>query len=73
MRLAGGFEPGAQGEHKLARGFLPVPVRSRHWIADPQFRQALRGWCAREERDVARYMQALRQHSPFREGDEDGT
>lgn len=67
------FEPGAQGEHKLARGFLPVPVRSRHWIAEPQFRLALRGWCAREERDVVRYMQALRQHSPFRDGDEDGT
>lgn len=63
------FEPGAQGEHKLARGFLPTLVRSRHWVADAQFRQALREWCAREERDVARYAQALRRHSPFREGD----
>ncbi len=63
------FEPGAQGEHKLARGFLPTQVRSRHWIADPPFRQALRDWCAREERDVARYAQALRRHSPFRDGD----
>ncbi|WP_433851563.1 GNAT family N-acetyltransferase [Stenotrophomonas nitritireducens] len=64
------FEPGAQGEHKLARGFLPAEVRSRHWIADPQFRQALRDWCAREARDVARYAQALQRHSPFRSGDE---
>ncbi|MGE4460573.1 MAG: GNAT family N-acetyltransferase [Stenotrophomonas sp.] len=63
------FEPGAQGEHKLARGFLPTLVRSRHWVADAQFRQALREWCAREERDVARYAQALRRHSPFRDGD----
>lgn len=63
------FEPGAQGEHKLARGFLPTQVRSRHWIADPPFRQALRDWCAREERDVARYAQALQRHSPFRDGD----
>jgi predicted N-acyltransferase len=31
------FEPGAQGEHKLARGFLPTLVRSRHWVADPEF------------------------------------
>ncbi|WP_313249498.1 GNAT family N-acetyltransferase [Stenotrophomonas acidaminiphila] len=67
------FEPGAQGEHKLARGFLPTLVRSRHWVADAQFRQALREWCAREERDVARYAQALRRHSPFRDGDGDGT
>jgi len=66
------FEPGAQGEHKLARGFLPTLVRSRHWVADAQFRQALREWCAREERDVARYAQALRRHSPFRDGDGDG-
>ena len=63
------FEPGAQGEHKLARGFLPTLVRSRHWVADARFRQALREWCAREERDVARYAQALRRHSPFRDGD----
>lgn len=63
------FEPGAQGEHKLARGFLPAEVRSRHWIADPRFRQALRDWCARETRDVARYAQALQRHSPFRSGD----
>jgi len=62
------FEPGAQGEHKLARGFLPTQVRSRHWVADPPFRQALRDWCAREERDVARYAQALQRHSPFRDG-----
>lgn len=67
------FEPGAQGEHKLARGFLPTLVRSRHWVADAQFRQALREWCAREERDVARYAQALRRHFPFRDGDGDGT
>jgi predicted N-acyltransferase len=63
------FEPGAQGEHKLARGFLPAEVRSRHWIADPRFRQALRDWCTRETRDVARYAQALQRHSPFRSGD----
>lgn len=61
------FEPGAQGEHKLARGFLPVQVRSRHWIADPQFRRALDEWCDREQRDVARYARQLAAHSPFKQ------
>ncbi|AKC88020.1 GNAT family N-acetyltransferase [Pseudoxanthomonas suwonensis] len=61
------FEPGAQGEHKLARGFLPALVRSRHRIADPQFRQALRDWCAEEARSVRRYAATLDAHGPFRD------
>ncbi len=60
------FEPGAQGEHKIARGFLPVRVRSRHWIADPRFGDALRGWCAEERAAIASQQQALRRHAPFR-------
>jgi predicted N-acyltransferase len=60
------FEPGAQGEHKLARGFLPSPVRSRHWIADPAFAEALAPWCADEARSVRRYAEALSTHSPCR-------
>lgn len=60
------FEPGAQGEHKIARGFLPVRVRSRHWIADPRFADALRGWCAEERAAVASQQLALRRHAPFR-------
>jgi len=60
------FEPGAQGEHKLARGFLPTLVRSRHWIADPTFAQALREWCAQETVSVRRYAAQLAAHSPFR-------
>ncbi|MCC7635332.1 GNAT family N-acetyltransferase [Stenotrophomonas rhizophila] len=60
------FEPGAQGEHKLARGFLPQTVRSRHWIAAPDFAGALAGWCGQEREDVARYAQALATHSPFK-------
>ncbi|MFT3757108.1 MAG: GNAT family N-acetyltransferase [Pseudoxanthomonas sp.] len=61
------FEPGAQGEHKIARGFLPSPVRSRHWIADPAFADALRRWCEEETASVRRYAQALAARSPFRE------
>ncbi len=60
------FEPGAQGEHKLARGFLPTEVRSQHWVAHPQFREALRDWCAREREEVSQYAHALQRHSPFK-------
>ena len=60
------FEPGAQGEHKLARGFLPTLVRSRHWIADPAFAAALVPWCLEEAASVLRYRAALDDHSPFR-------
>lgn len=60
------FEPGAQGEHKIARGFLPALVRSRHWIADPGFAQALARWCDEEARSVRRYADTLATHSPFR-------
>jgi predicted N-acyltransferase len=60
------FEPGAQGEHKLARGFLPTLVRSRHWIADPTFAKALAPWCAEEAESIRRYQSLLDAHSPFR-------
>ncbi|WP_314103981.1 GNAT family N-acetyltransferase [uncultured Stenotrophomonas sp.] len=62
------FEPGAQGEHKLARGFLPQPVRSRHWIAEPAFAEALAGWCEQERQEVQRYARVLADHSPFKDG-----
>lgn len=59
------FEPGAQGEHKIARGFLPAWVRSRHWIADPAFADALRRWCAGEADSVRRWKALLDARSPF--------
>ena len=62
------FEPGAQGEHKLARGFLPTLVHSRHWIADADFAAAIRPWCADESASVRSYQVALDAHSPFRAG-----
>src|SRR3546814_290606 len=61
------FEPGAQGEHKLARGFLPSFVRSRHLVADPDFAPALARWCVEEAVEVRRYAAALSAHSPFRD------
>jgi len=63
------FEPGAQGEHKLARGFLPTRVQSHHWLAHPQFREAARDWCRREREDLAHYEADLLRHSPFKQED----
>lgn len=63
------FEPGAQGEHKLARGFLPRRVRSLHYIAHPGFRAAIRRNLGEEHAALARYHDALLAHSPFRSGD----
>lgn len=63
------FEPGAQGEHKIARGFLPAWVRSRHWIADPEFAGALANWCDEESQAIRRYARTLQSHSPFKQQD----
>ena len=60
------FEPGAQGRHKIARGFLPTLVRSRHWIADPRFARAIDEWCAHERLQVRQQLPLLMAHSPFR-------
>jgi uncharacterized protein len=61
------FEPGAQGEHKLARGFMPVATHSRHHIADPRFRAAIADALQREAQWLQTYRQQLLQHSPYRE------
>jgi predicted N-acyltransferase len=64
------FEPGAQGEHKLARGFLPVATRSFHYLADARFRAAVREALLREAGDLLAYREELLAHSPYaaREG-----
>jgi len=61
------FEPGAQGEHKLARGFLPTRTHSFHWIADPRFRSAISDALARERRLLQDYGEELLEHSPYRQ------
>ncbi len=60
------FEGGAQGEHKMARGLMPVPTLSAHWLAQAQFARAIDDWLADERRGVADYVDELREHSPFR-------
>ncbi len=64
----GRFEPGAQGEHKIARGFLPVTTWSAHWIAHGGFRQLLADYCRREQAVMARECEALTALSPYRHG-----
>lgn len=60
------FEPGTQGEHKVARGFEPATTWSAHWIADPRFRRAIDSYL-REERDaIDLYAASVREHVPFR-------
>jgi predicted N-acyltransferase len=59
------FEPGAQGEHKLARGFLPARTHSRHWLAHPDFRAAVAESLVHEASAVDAYAAELLQHSPY--------
>jgi uncharacterized protein len=59
-------EAGAQGEHKIQRGYLPSPTYSAHWIRDPGFRRAVADFLARERRAVAYEMDELAELSPFR-------
>ncbi|TAK43152.1 MAG: N-acetyltransferase [Betaproteobacteria bacterium] len=60
------FEGGAQGEHKMFRGLLPVETLSAHWLAHPGFASAIEQHLARETRGMARYVDELNEHSPFK-------
>ena len=64
-------EAGAQGEHKLSRGFQPVPTHSAHWIAHPEFRRIIGDHLHHEQRAQGDYRDTLQQHSPFRQTDND--
>ncbi len=63
-------EAGAQGPHKLQRGYLPAPIYSAHWIPDPGFRRAVAAFLAREREMVERKIEHLAEYSPFRADDE---
>lgn len=60
-------EAGAQGGHKLLRGYQPVRTYSLHWLADRGFRSAVAGFLQRERREVAREIRRLRELAPYRE------
>ncbi|PCG14398.1 MULTISPECIES: GNAT family N-acetyltransferase [Sphingomonas] len=61
-------EAGAQGEHKLARGYAPVPTWSAHYIPDPNFRRAVADFVARERAAVESEQTFLEELTPFRKG-----
>jgi predicted N-acyltransferase len=60
------FEPGAGGEHKIARGFSPTMVSSAHWIADPGMRQLIGAHLERQGDAVTAYRDEAAEHLPFR-------
>ncbi|AMC33717.1 GNAT family N-acetyltransferase [Janthinobacterium sp. B9-8] len=60
------FEGGAQGAHKLARGFVPVATQSAHWLAHPGFSDAIDQHLNRERAAVANWQSELEQHKPFK-------
>jgi uncharacterized protein len=64
-------EAGAQGEHKLARGYLPSPIHSLHWIAHPGFRRAVADYLDHEMRAMDDEMEALTAYGPFRKSTEE--
>ena len=61
-------EAGAQGEHKLARGYLPVPTWSAHFLPDPGFRSAIADFLERERRAVDQQIEGLAEFGPFKKG-----
>ncbi|MDA8382113.1 MAG: GNAT family N-acetyltransferase [Betaproteobacteria bacterium] len=60
------FEGGAQGEHKLARGFLPTRTWSAHWLAEPRFARAVDDFLQREAGGITRYVDELNDSNPFK-------
>ena len=60
------FEGGAQGEHKMARGFLPTRTYSAHWLAHPSFADAIERFLEREAGGIDEYMSELNERNPFK-------
>lgn len=63
------FDPGAQGEHKIQRGFEPITTYSQHWLADASFSDAVARFLHTEQRHIAEYLQEAAQALPFKQGD----
>ena len=66
----GRVEAGAQGPHKLARGYLPVPTYSAHWVANESLRDAVANYLDHETREIDREIAVLERHGPFRQSDD---
>ncbi|MBL4915945.1 GNAT family N-acetyltransferase [Szabonella alba] len=65
-------EAGAQGEHKLARGYLPRPVHSLHWLAEPSFSESVARYLEAERRAVDEEIEVMTSYGPFRRIDQSG-
>ena len=64
-------EAGAQGEHKIQRGYLPRATYSAHWIADDRFREAVARFLEQERRQTEHEIEALMEYSPYRKTGEE--
>lgn len=64
------FEPGTQGEHKISRGFSPVSTWSAHWLAHPQFSNAIEEYLGEEGKHVDRYIEAVDSRTPYKVPDD---
>lgn len=62
------FDPGAQGEHKIQRGFTPVPTWSNHWIARPEFREAIDRFLGQERPAMEEFIEDAKELLPFKNG-----
>lgn len=62
------FEGGAQGEHKLARGFLPIQCHSAHWFKSSPFARAVENFLQQEKNSLNQYINELQDHQPYKEG-----
>ncbi|CAA6825254.1 MAG: COGs COG3146 [uncultured Thiotrichaceae bacterium] len=60
------FEPGAQGEHKIARGFVPTLTRSSHWLTENPFQQSIENYVRHEQEAIAEYMQSCQEKIPYK-------
>jgi len=65
------FEPGTQGEHKISRGFSPVSTWSAHWLAHPQFSNAIGEYLDEESKHVDRYIDTVDAHTPYKDPGDD--
>ena len=60
------FEGGAQGEHKMARGLLPVRTSSAHWLRDERFASAVADFLSSEREGIGHYVSELDERNPFK-------
>ena len=67
------FDPGTQGEHKISRGFEPTICHSQHWIAHPEFSEAIDEFLTVEKSDINNYVIQATEYLPFRNTNENTT